>query len=87
MTLALTQSPNIPMINGATLQHTKYHPDRERGHYTLDKEFFSQPALASFEKFLRLAPGAHTIDIKVRYEGQDYWFQADFLKHIKEVKP
>ena len=37
----------------------------------------------SLQKALRLA---HTVDIKVRVEGKDFWYEGDFLKEIYNLK-
>ena len=37
----------------------------------------------SLQDALRLA---HTVDIKVRVEGRDFWYEGDFLKEIYNLK-
>lgn len=52
--------------------------------YILPKETMTQPATESFERFLNLTKhGAKFIDIRVRKDGKEYEFQADFLKYMK----
>lgn len=35
------------------------------------------------QEALRLA---HTVDIKVRVEGKDYWYEGDFLKEVYNLQ-
>jgi hypothetical protein len=37
----------------------------------------------SIRKLVTMCRGAHTIDVIVRYEGQDHRFQADWIKHLR----
>lgn len=56
------------------------------GHYIIPKNSMSEPAIKSFNNFLNLTEhGAKSIDIKVRQDGKEYEFQADFLKYTKEI--
>ena len=32
--------------------------------------------------FMRLVKDPHEIDIKIRKDGKDYWFEGDFLKNM-----
>ena len=53
--------------------------------YTLSSGSMTGLSLQSFDDFLSKANNAHTIDIKMRADGREYTFQADFLKYIKKL--
>ena len=40
---------------------------------------------ASIENLTHLAKHAHYVDVRVRINGKDRWFQVDWLKHLEKV--
>jgi len=53
--------------------------------FVLDNGSMNDMELATLRRFMELVKhGAKFIDIRVRKDAQEYSFQADFLKHIKE---
>ena len=43
--------------------------------------------LVSIQRLIDRAKHAHHTDLRVRINGQDEWFQADWLKHMVRVIP
>lgn len=41
----------------------------------------------SIQQLIDRAKHAHTADIKLRIEGQDEWYEADWLKHLARATP
>ena len=41
----------------------------------------------SIQRLIDRARHAHMTDIKLRINGQDEWFQADWLKHLTRTTP
>lgn len=39
---------------------------------------------ASIEELTRLAKQAHHVDVCVRINGEDRWFEIDWLKHLEK---
>lgn len=46
------------------------------------EEKLNEPQRQTLKGIRRLLPGAHFVDIKIRINGQDKWFEADFLKDL-----
>jgi hypothetical protein len=57
----------------------------ETTNWFLDKEWINGLQQASMEKLVRMGKGAHHIDVIVRYEGKEYRFEADWIKHLEEI--
>ena len=43
---------------------------------------FNKPQIIDILFIKRLLPLAHETDLQIRMDGQDRWFEADFLKHL-----
>lgn len=50
--------------------------------YTLPGHCLNSIQRASIAELLKLAKQAHKIDVKLRINGEDRWFQADWLKSL-----
>lgn len=37
----------------------------------------------SIERLVELCAQAHYVDVKVRINGEDKWFQVDWIKHLE----
>lgn len=40
---------------------------------------------ASMENLTHLAKHAHFVDVRIRINGEDRWFQVDWLKHLEKA--
>jgi len=58
--------------------------------WLLSRDKVNAPQAESIERLIKRAKGAHMIDVKVRINGHDEWFEADWIKHMiaaeKEAK-
>src|SRR5205823_1988034 len=47
-----------------------------------ETESLNAPQRDTLKRLRELLPMAHTVDIKLRVNGEDWWFQGDFLKFL-----
>lgn len=55
--------------------------------YTLPDHCLNTIQRASLDALLRIAKGAHIIDLRVRINGEDHWFDADWIKSLCKPTP
>lgn len=51
----------------------------------------NEPQMQTIRELLKLLPSAHEVDVTVRIDGQDKWFEADWLyallREVTDTEP
>jgi hypothetical protein len=55
-------------------------------YYIIPAYCLNEPQKATLSKIASLSKAAHTIDIVMRINGDDVYYQTDFLKHLDAEK-
>ena len=55
--------------------------------WLLPEKTVNHLVVESIERLIKLCKGAHMADIKVRANGKDYWFEADWVKYLQLAAP
>jgi hypothetical protein len=67
----------IPIIKEALAQ-----PEQEPVAWLITDEKINSLQVDSIQRLIDRAKHAHMTDIKLRINGQDEWYEADWLKHL-----
>lgn len=62
-------------------------PEQEPVAWLITDEKINSLQVDSIQRLIDRARHAHMTDIKLRINGQDEWFQADWLKHLTRTTP
>jgi len=62
-------------------------PEPEPVAWLITDEKINSLQVGSIQRLIDRARHAHMTDIKLRINGQDEWFQADWLKHLTRTTP
>jgi hypothetical protein len=62
-------------------------PEQEPVAWLITDENINSIQIESIQRLIDRARHAHMTDIKLRINGQDEWFQADWLKHLTRATP
>lgn len=54
--------------------------------WILDEKYVNEPQRESITKLIKRCKQAHFVDVKVRINGEDEWYEIDWLKHLAELK-
>ena len=49
---------------------------------TIEYYELNEPQKETLAKLKKILPGSHFVDLKIRYNGETIYFEADFLKDI-----
>ncbi len=63
------------------------HKEQEPVAWLLTDKNINSLQVDSIQRLINRLNHAHHTDIRVRINGQDEWFQADWLKHMVRVTP
>ncbi len=55
--------------------------------WLITDEMINSLQIDSIQRLIDRARHAHMTDIKLRINGQDEWYEADWLKHLKRAAP
>ena len=59
--------------------------ERPRHQFTLDPNVISDVHLETLRKTLAHVRGGGMVDIKARVDARETWFQADWVKYLREI--
>jgi len=62
-------------------------PEQEPVAWLITDEKINSLQVDSIQRLIDRARHAHMTDIKLRINGQDEWYQADWLKHLTRTTP
>ncbi len=62
-------------------------PEPEPVAWLITDEMINSLQIDSIQRLIDRARHAHMTDIKLRINGQDEWYEADWLKHLKRAAP
>ncbi len=62
-------------------------PEPEPVAWLITDEMINSLQIDSIQRLIDRARRAHMTDIKLRINGQDEWYEADWLKHLKRAAP
>ena len=62
-------------------------PEQEPVAWLITDEKINSLQVDSIQRLIDRAKRAHMTDIKLRINGQDEWFEADWLKHLTRTTP
>lgn len=62
-------------------------PEQKPVAWLITDEKINSLQVDSIQRLIDRARHAHMTDIKLRINGQDEWFQADWLKHLTRTTP
>jgi hypothetical protein len=51
--------------------------------WILPADCINEPQARSIQRLVRMAKRAHMLDIKVRINGEDVWFEGDWIKWLQ----
>lgn len=68
-------------------EHLKERSSDEPVAWIITDEKINSLQLNSIQRLIDRARHAHTTDIKLRINGKDEWYQADWLKHLTRTTP
>ena len=72
---------------GAALKQALEQPEPEPVAWLITDEKINSIQVDSIQRLIDRAKHAHMTDIKLRINGQDEWYQADWLKHMTRTSP
>ena len=67
--------------------HPPQRTEQEPVAWLITDEKINSLQVDSIQRLIDRARHAHMTDIKLRINGQDEWFQADWLKHLTRTTP
>jgi hypothetical protein len=70
-----------------TFQKPLEQPEPEPVAWLITDENINSLQVDSIQRLIDRAKHAHMTDIKLRINGQDEWYQADWLKHMTRTSP
>ena len=70
-----------------TLRQALAQPEQEPVAWSITERNINSLQVDSINSLIGRAKHAHMIDVKVRVNGQDEWYEADWLKHLKQTAP
>ena len=62
-------------------------PEQEPVAWLITDEKINSLQVGSIQRLIDRARHAHMTDIKLRINGQDEWYEADWLKHLTRTTP
>ena len=69
------------------LRQALAQPEQEPVAWSITERNINSLQVDSINSLIGRAKHAHMIDVKVRVNGQDEWYEADWLKHLKQTAP
>ncbi len=70
-----------------TIRTRLTQPEPEPVAWLITDEMINSLQIDSIQRLIDRARHAHMTDIKLRINGQDEWYEADWLKHLKRAAP
>ncbi len=74
-------------IDALRFRTAMQEPEPEPAAWLITDEMINSLQIDSIQRLIDRARHAHMTDIKLRINGQDEWYEADWLKHLKRAAP
>jgi len=77
----------VAKLAQAAIKEALAQPEQKPVAWLITDEKINSLQVDSIQRLIDRARHAHMTDIKLRINGQDEWFQADWLKHLTRTTP
>ena len=81
-----TQLPEVEQAITA-IREVLAQPEQEPVAWLITDHHINELQIDSIRRLIDRAKHAHMTDIKLRINGQDEWYEADWLKHMTRTSP